>query len=1086
MALDISAEFATLKDLEGYDVVFLVEFPGLNLFYATQEPGFTGPWLADNGLINTSRILCNADIPAYETLLKPLRNSGIGSLTTTLDPAGFARTGSGSVTFLNQGGLSSSLDNFNLNNALVRIRVGFNGSNLGDYQAIFLGVVDTYTATAETVDMVLIDDTQRLYAPVPAQTDAEFFPRSISNKAIPIILGDVANISAIPLYGPVSGTLAFPANTFSTYILLSNPIAKFPPTGTVEIVNFNGTNIQNIPYSAVSIFPSQNNLYTRLDLVGNLSYTFTVGSAVALNVAKPYEYLLGFLGREPRNTQIAGVYSILDPIVAPADPSGFDARQVIKFTSATEVSTSLVTTVSGAARGPNLITPVWTSTSGSLTVTNQANGLTKVDVGTLVDQAIPSVAYQDIPVTPGAKYQLSFRFKNISGLFADILLGTVTTDSAYYSFNELNTTVAQIYSVVVQPVESPLRLSVVVTNFSPPHAATHVELHDTDLYDISTENPAVQLRHLVETHMGGIVLHEGSLAESANIWAGAGDRLAGIIQQTEEDQSLLGRILQQFRSTTFLNETGQQKIVTFDPSRIPAYAVTTNHVHRGSMKLGRTALSGVYTSFYVYYGRSPSVQATGDLGGRLAFTGVSFCTPTETNHSTEPGLPLLCDGTREKFRLERTLEIFADMIPDPITAENLLSYIVRRFTHQRYTASFTSYLNMAHVETADFITIRHPLFPSSLQGSRFEVLEKVVEPNGVFTHWSCQEINPFAFGGYKEKWEPPVLVSTRSIIFDHWNLPEDALPTDRPCNGITERWNPVNFNSLFTNPLLNRFVAHASGTSLLLSDGYRYNTGLPGKREGSIIAKLVNDNTQNVDPLFIVPSRVCRLLAFTIFADPAPTNFPGIEYRGYFGLVATVQGPNLSLQLVSRSVDRYYGAPDIELAPPVFVSTTLVETQPFQIRFRWACSDDTDQPLLSLIGEYRENDAAPWSLKTLACFNFGKVPSSVAGSFRLPFFPYTIIPTSASADIFAWSISDEPLDGQGRTHLPEPVEQVVTVRQLGLTEASFYGDDTELYTITGMPTFEGWPRLNETAEEWEPTPLNFGQRIRSLLNYRKW
>ncbi len=808
MSLEITSSFAATKELGGYKPVFLVELLGLGKFYATREPEFSGLWLANQGLLADSGILADADVPEYITNIYPLRSSGIGSISYQLDSSGFARTGSASVSFLNQDLLSHELQELVLNNTVARIRLGFFGQDMADYVSIFRGNVDGHQATSETLDLDLIDDTLRQSVPTPPLVGTDFLARSfVQGNAIPIILGDVENVPAIQLIGAATDDLAFEATPASTFILTLNPNLNIPNSGELRVTSSSG--VSTVDYEGVSVSVINNVAYTRIDLAESLAFTHPSGSDVVL-FEPTYTYMFGFAVQNVRKVRRTAGHPTVVPTVrnTPVEPTGLDHRRITiaEFENAEQVGVNA--TVSSEARGVNvfpngnqdtnvaddLTAEGWTIGNGAWDRFLPASTFDYVLRGrTNVDQAVVSDAYIDIPTTSGTRYRFTFTIKNIDALYGQVAIGTPSAAGHYYTFEELTRTSESLYDLSFVADDTTLRITLKVGNFTPPHAATTVYFDQFDLYDLSTENPAVQLEHLILTHMPNITPHAASFAESEALWASTGDRCAGIIQQPEEDQALLGRLAQQFRAKTFLNENGEQKIVAFDQSRIPVYNFEARHVHKGTMTITRSPLTEIFTHFYVYYGRAPQDQAdnTADLGGREAFQGVSFCTPFETNHSVESGLYVLAERAKQSYRLERTLEVFGDFIPDAKTAENLLSYIVRRGTHQRYICSFSSFLNAADVEVTDFVRITHRLVHPDHRGNTFEVVHKTVEANGCFTRFVCEEINPFNFGGYTEHWEPPVGLISSVIHHEAWDLPPPLAAFDRRCNPHAENWEPI-------------------------------------------------------------------------------------------------------------------------------------------------------------------------------------------------------------------------------------------------------------------------------------------------------
>ncbi len=772
--LDLTDNFLAEKEKLKYSPVFLVELSSLGKFYATREPVFSGLWIAGEDLIAGSSILANSSLPNYETLLHRVDNGGVGQITYELDNEGFARTGNSAVQFLNQAFLNHELQDLLLENSSILIRLGFFGYNREDYTTIFRGIVDKHSATFEVLDLDLADDTLRQLAAVPPQVGTDFLPRAFQQgQAVPIILGEVSDFPVTQLIGASSTFLAFDITSASTYLHTTNPNAPYPPKGSLLLSSSVLTD--TVTYTRVTRDTVDNVTYNRFDLDVHTVNNHDSGATVELTDFKN-RYLLGFSAKHVRKIRAAGGIPTSAPEIRnrPLDPLGADPRKitVLEFNN---VETDVTATLAGQSRGEDLfITAPNTLTfgDGGWDFEIPAGRFEEVLKGTInLTQPGNSDAHWDVDIPIGKVYHVSLTVENIDALFVAVTMGTPASPSVYFSFSEVVAGGEQTFELDFISLSATFRLGLIIGNADGGATEQTVYFGNFDLYDTTTENPAHQFQHVIETHMPNITPHVASFTEAEMLWRDAGDRLAGVIQQTEEQQAMLGRIAQQFRAKTFLNEQGEQKLIVFDQSRIPVYDVTTRHIHKGSMTVTKSPLSEIYTSYYVYYGRSPDASNANDLGGRAAFNGVVLCTPNETNHSTEAGLALLALAAKTKYRIDRTLEVFADLIFDAHTAENLLSFLVKNGTHQRTTCTFTSYLNALPIEIGDFVRLSHPLLPASSQFGHFEILGKSLEPNGCFTHFVAQEINPFLYGGYAEHWEPPRRGFPARIWLEHWETP---------------------------------------------------------------------------------------------------------------------------------------------------------------------------------------------------------------------------------------------------------------------------------------------------------------------------
>lgn len=858
--LTLTGNFSFEKEQLKYSPVYLVEFSSLDKFYATREPGFSGLWIAGQDLVAGS-VLAGATLPEYETVLHRVADSGVGQMSYVLDSEGFARTGSGSVVFLNQDFLSHELSELLMENTGVLIRLGFYGYNREDYITVFRGIVDTHQATYEAFDLNLIDDTLRQLIPVPPQIGNDIFPRSFSKgAALPIIIGEAKNVPTVQLIGAASSFLGFDITTGSTYILTTNLDAPYPATGSLDIISVGATS--TVVYDSVETESVGNKTYNRFNLTTLAGTNHAAGAVVEL-VDFDYTYLLSFTGENVRRIRSAGGYTLSQPTLhnIPIEPDGSDDRKatIISFPSAEATVTA---DVSGSSRGENLFattqnTPVFGDGGWQFTV--PGGRFERVLEGTVnALQVTPSDAYWQVSTIVGHTYSLSVVIdENGVAPYLAVTVGTIASPAEYLSYSEFTGQGEQEIEVSFVAKTTVTRLGMIVGN---PGAGLPISAYfsNFDMFDTATENPEVGIRHIVETHMPNIAPHEASFAEANSMWGNSLDRCSGIIQQTEEQQALLGRIAQQFRAKTFLNEQGHQKLVVFDQSRLPTYDFTTNNIHKGSMTVSKSDINEVFTSVAIYYNRRPTVNSGADLGGRDAFAGLAFCDPTKTNHSTEQGLSILLAETKRRYKINRHLEIFADLIFDTRTAENLLSYVTRRGAYQRTVCEFTSYLGGIEVEIGDFVRISHPLLPAASQFGKFEITAKTLEPNGCFTKFVGEEINPFRFGGYTEHWEPNQIGFANRIYTEHWEPPtvilgphvfdehwENFIPG---ANDGFERWSGNRYTHNVKTLIQFRDVQYYGGPAAISfghAEGFGFTNSVSGHTEAELPAYFLTTNTDS-------------------------------------------------------------------------------------------------------------------------------------------------------------------------------------------------------------------------------------------------
>jgi len=914
MPITTTIEFDAEKEKQGHFPVFLVELLGLGRFFATKEPGFSGLWLADQGLTATTsddtsfEILAGDSQPTYTEGIHKLSNNGIGTISFALAPDDFARTGDSAVSFLNEAFLNLALEDEILENTVVRIMLGFDGLPRSSYIPIFKGVVDSSAAAFERFDMRLADDTIRNIVPVPAQIGNDFLPRAFDQgSAFPIVVGCAEDVPMVQLVGDASTFLGVGLTTSDTELFYFNPTIPFPNAGTVRVTN-SAVNY-TVDYDGVSTRAINGQVFGVLSLTETPASTTATGASVTLE-DQLKKYVVSFAGQNIRRIR-------KDTGAAPADapvfgneaidPTGGDPRRitVVSLPNSTADGESMIATIASEARGPNLFvngnfhnTAVgWTTVAGAFDRFLPASTFDQVGrIRTLAAQVFQTNVNQDITVVPDRRFRFTFTARNVDLDFMAVNIGTPTDATKYFQFGDIDGTPEQLFDLTFAPDEAIVRITLIGDNGGS-GSAQEGYFDQFDMYDLNTENPSPQIEALIRTHMPQIEPDTDSFAEALDDWAATGDRISGVLQQTEEQQALLGRIAQQFRAKTFLNEDGKQKIRVFDHNRVPERRLTATDIVKGSMKVRRSPLSEIHTSYFVYYGRIPDLPSAGDLGGRQAFSGVAVATPSETSHPSV-SLNTFCSDARDQFRKESTLDVFADLIPDSQTAQNLLEFLVRRGTHQRLRCEFESYLRVVGIEVTDFIEIQHPLLGAT---AKFEVKEKEIAPNGCTTRWVVEEVIVERFGSFTEKWDLVPVRLKAEILTEPWEpgAPGEAAPPseDNPFNPFIETWeehvtdHELSFQTWDTGETLedSLFGAANDTTGNFTFNGYEDSASRKGITmwPNIVFASLKRPLTVLANPVFTaLRSKVYSIgqaLALSISKDEFETRSSSYELRPSFG-----------------------------------------------------------------------------------------------------------------------------------------------------------------------------------------------------------
>ena len=836
MAIPVTGDFTLQANALGSEPIFTVELLAANRFLATLEPAFVGNWLAGDGLIAGSGILAGDPYPTYTTDLKQIIDAGIGDISMGLDSAGLARTGNSSVGILNQTQFSDFIATNGLTNSIIRIRLGFKGQTFQDYVTIFQGVVDDWQATLQDFDLELIDETLVTLTPVPPQTGSDFLPTAATQgRAIPIILGDIELVPAFNIITTTSALVLAPFEVNAEELIVRDVGASFPSSGTLLLTRSNPPGTETVSYTGVTTTVSGQQPGFQFNNVvrPGTQLVFPPGSTADLT-SFSHSYLLGFraervrkirraLGVHPTGTQTTKTLAI-DPI------NGLDARQIHVIESDTAFD-DLTATVAGEGRGPNLIingegnvSPVtagWSIVNGtwsSVTPAGESEPLLQGRV--LVSQVVPSELRQDVTTVLGRRYRLVFSMRLDAAApppFATVQVGNTVSPVSVYDFGTPDNTFEQGFDLTFLADSTTTRITLYVQDNGGVGGPFDAYFDHLELYDLTTENPAVQITNLITGHMPTIKVDAASFSEAETLFNNFGDRLAGAVDQSQEGQTLLGRIAAQFRSKTWLNEDGRQKIKIFNNSEPPIRNIGPSIVDKGTFTYKMEPLDKVYDRFYVYFDRRPDVSG-GSLGGRESYQGVLFATPEETNSIEDGALKNLCQNARSQLRVSRPLEIFADMIPGAATADRLLSHTVRLNTARRVSAQWTSYLNLVDLEVADVVRIAHPLLPGFANNVTYEIIEKEIHPNGCMVSFTALEIRQSQFNSFIETWDLVGFPIPSVVNIETWEVTGSTRLAVFDSNGNPFRCNP--FIEVWETSVLSRherFTAWKSTNNLGLA-----------------------------------------------------------------------------------------------------------------------------------------------------------------------------------------------------------------------------------------------------------------------------
>lgn len=815
MSISRTAQYIEEQNKTSYSPIVIVEVVGEDFFFASRDPGFVGQWLAGDGLVAGADVVAAANYPTYQTILQQISQGGVRPTNTEIQSDGLARTGNASFSVINPGLFNRMIREDGLTNAIMRIRLGFNGGTFQDFITMWQGVLNEWVADYNTVDFSGLDETLINTVNIPDQLAADIFPRSFtSGTSIPIYLGDVANVPFPQLIGDVSGTLGLDMSGASTTIEIFDSTLPFPERGGEVVVSGNA-GFETLDYGLASTTVINGVPYLQLsELDRPFPMANPAGSLVTLT-SVVYTYIVGL---QPDHVRAIHTGSGA-PTTAfvfrdiPVEANGSDPRiaTTVEFSAD---QTEPFGTVASVFRAQNLIvngegdadpsTLGWTVVAGTwdnITVANQ----TVIRGRVLAAQGIPSEMFQDIATTTGGRYRITFTTYGGTAPFQSVRIGVAGNTNSVYDFGQIAFTTRQTFSLIFTAPAASTRITLLV-DFTGVVGGFEEYFDDIEVYDVTSENPARQVSYLLATYGEGVQSDTTSFDDAIQRYDDSGDRLAGVLLESEELQGLLGRMAEQFRARTFLGEEGNQKWVVFDNSRPPILTVNETVVDKGSFRVTTEGTETIATRYFIYFDRNYLSGTSSTLGGRQAYNGLAFATPGNTSSLSDPDLGNLCEQAADTFGVTRTVELFADFIQNVETAELTLSHLVRLGTHRRLLVQFDTYLNLSHVEVADVIRIFHPLLPEFADGATYEVLSREFVPQSMVMRFTCAEIRQSAFNSFTETWEPQLSFIGSTVIDEFWEPPIEPSLAEGPCPSYTETWEPS--ASLFGGTLtFNRLLA---------------------------------------------------------------------------------------------------------------------------------------------------------------------------------------------------------------------------------------------------------------------------------------
>lgn len=289
-----------------YRPIWLVEILGVNLCYTTAPTYFSRPRTFGDGLLFGVGVAWGDSLPSYGL---DLAVNGLGQARKDLtDNYAHPQIGAWQVALLNQEGLLQSLNGVILDNARIRLRLGFQGLTYDDYIEVWGGVVDHLEDRLEAVTLACLDNALVNYPTLSVPLSPQYFPatpQTNKSRNIPLLLGRNTDVETIQVSGAARGTLALAISSSATSLILKEFGAPFPPSGSINI----GTET-SVTYAGRGYITNPTDGLTSLQLVGLVRSGTPASHAVAEAVvlqSPNYDYLIGYRIADLQNVRAGGV-----------------------------------------------------------------------------------------------------------------------------------------------------------------------------------------------------------------------------------------------------------------------------------------------------------------------------------------------------------------------------------------------------------------------------------------------------------------------------------------------------------------------------------------------------------------------------------------------------------------------------------------------------------------------------------------------------------------------------------------------------------------------------------------------------------